>query len=467
MESRPMNSYTRMLRHALARSVTITQSTYFAFARLNQTANRYVAEHSGSPLRFQNIRLRLMLSVLVVCIWLGAPTATAHAETITLTRPPIAGYALNSSIYPDSGSVAAKICEGPGSSVDHILFGAIRAPGYQPDIRVWCFTTIPPPDWRGEVGWSNWGEFCNLGPGWDWGTNGQCVLNIPDTQPNPDKNNGDKCSGVGNPIDPGTGNKFQLETDYIANDGSDLVFRRAYNSSPDTVYRKYYSNCAASGPLGTSWNQDPNGYYLQLCAAAPNPGMNLIKPRWTHSYDRKVSSSYLAGAATGLAVLSRPDGKALRFNLTGGVWTPDRDIADQLVRLSDAAGNTTGWILTAAVDNAVENYATDGKLMSIVSRTGLSQTLAYNAGLLSSVTNHLGRLLSFNYDGSGRMITMTDPAGQVYTYGYDNGTGMVTSVTYPDLTPANGADNPKRNYLYNEAALVGINLPQALTGIID
>ena len=460
-----MNSFTRMLRHAVARAVTITQSTHFASARLNQMTNRYVAEHSGSPLRFQNIRLRLMLSALVVCIWLAAPTPTAHAETITLTRPPIAGYAYTSSIYPDSGSVAARICAGPGSSVDHILFGAIGAPGYQPNIRVWCYTTIPPPDWSGEVGWSNWGEFCNLGPGWDWGPNGQCVLNIPDTQPNPDKNNGDKC-GVGNPIDPGTGNKFQLETDYVANDGSDLVFRRAYNSSPDTVYRKYYSNCAASGPSGTSWNQDPNGYYLQLCAAAPNPGMNLIKPRWTHSYDRKVSSSYLTGATTGLAVLSRPDGKALRFNLTGGVWAPDRDVADTLVRLSDASGNTTGWVATIATDSSLENYAADGKLMSIVSRAGLTQTLAYSNGLLTSVTDSYGRQLSFTYDASARMISMTDPAGQVYSYQYD-ANGLVGAVTYPDATPGNTTDNPKRIYHYNEPGLTAISLPAALTGITD
>ena len=421
--------------------------------------------NNNSGIRCTSSRLRLLITVT----WLVSFASPSMSETITLTRPPAVGYSLNGTLYPDATSVANKICEYPGTTVDHILYGLSRAPGYQPDIRVWCYSTIPPPDWRGEVGWSNWGEFCNLDFGWDWGTNGQCILTLPDTAPIPDKNDGDPdlCGGgsgsVGNPINTGTGNKFQLETDYVAPDNSGLAFRRAYNSSPDMVYRNYY-RCAETMPAGAIWKTNQNGYYGDVCVI--NPGIYLLRARWTHSYDRRISASYVAGATTGLAVTNRPDGKSIRFNLISGSWTPDRDIADRLVRLSDGIGNTTGWMLTLAADSSIENYAADGKLMSIVSRSGLTQTLAYTNGLLATVTDAFGRQLSFAYDGSSRMISMTDPVGQIYTYGYTSA-GMISTVTYPDTTPGNSADNPRRNYLYNEMGLTAINLPNALTGIVD
>jgi YD repeat-containing protein len=49
----------------------------------------------------------------------------------------------------------------------------------------------------------------------------------------------------------------------------------------------------------------------------------------------------------------------------------------------------------------------------------------------------------------------------VYSYSYDANNNLV-SVTYPDATPADTTDNPKRTYHYENASF-----PNALTGITD
>jgi hypothetical protein len=53
----------------------------------------------------------------------------------------------------------------------------------------------------------------------------RCVALVPNTQPPPAK-----CDGRGNPILPSTGQKFQIETDYVSGSGG-LQFLRTYRSN--------------------------------------------------------------------------------------------------------------------------------------------------------------------------------------------------------------------------------------------
>lgn len=200
---------------------------------------------------------------------------------------------------------------------------------------------------------------------------------------------------------------------------------------------------------------------------------------WTHFY-----SSRLTLSPTGKTIsAARSDGKILVFRYFGGVWTPDADISDTLVQFTDASGNPTGWRYTVAVDNSVETYDPTGKLLSIVDRTGLPQTLTYTdgtagsnggyvldasgnptitalpAGLLLRVTDAYGRILNFGYDAYSRIVKLTDPSGGVITYGYDAQNNLV-SVQYPD--------GRSKTYHYNEPENTsGADLPHALTGITD
>ncbi|MDP3390426.1 MAG: RHS repeat-associated core domain-containing protein, partial [Methylococcaceae bacterium] len=222
------------------------------------------------------------------------------------------------------------------------------------------------------------------------------------------------CGAVsgGNPINIGTGNKYQLESDYQGAGDFPLVFERTYNSNKSTFSERFG---ASSG--------------------------------WRHSYEPSV----IGAANSNNVVAYRGDGKGYRFSLVGNNYQP---VADVNLQLSSTAN---GWLLTTE-DKSVESYNTNGQLQAIKSRTGITQTLTYTNGLLTSVTHSNGRSLILNYDSSSRLTTLQDPAGGQYQYAY-NTAGNLVSVTYPDQTT--------RSYVYNEAANVAANLPHALTGIID
>jgi YD repeat-containing protein len=226
---------------------------------------------------------------------------------------------------------------------------------------------------------------------------------------------------VKNPINAGTGNKWQHETD-LAGDVFGLGFDRYYNAS----------TTASPSTLGAGWS---------------------------HAYSRSGS---IQSSGSWVTIL-RPDGKAYNFQLSAGGWIADADVPDHLEELKDSAGVRTGWRYTTA-DQSVEIYTASGTLVSIADRTGLAQTLAYSdastpitiapaAGLLLRVTDPFGHQLNFTYDANSRLSTLTDPAGGILRYGYDANNNLV-SVTYPD-----GAT---RTYHYENASF-----PHALTGITD
>lgn len=153
-----------------------------------------------------------------------------------------------------------------------------------------------------------------------------------------------------------------------------------------------------------------------------------------------------------------------------GQWRTDADIADRLSMLSDARGQRMGWHLTTA-DNLTERYDAAGRLISITTLSGQTQTLDYhltaaeggddNPATLDRVSDAAGRGLRFTYDAQRRLHTMTDPAGGVYVYRHA-ANGNLSAVTYPDATPEDNSDNPRRRYHYENP-----DFPHALTGVTD
>ncbi len=246
-----------------------------------------------------------------------------------------------------------------------------------------------------------------------------------------DPSNCPTCPGAGNPINIGTGNKFQREVDLPAT-SSGLEFVRFYNS-------------------------------------ADNGAITHMGANWRHSWMRAVRLM-----AQGVIYARRADGKALQFTQAGSLWNPDPDAAAW--RLESLA---SGWRLTTASDE-VETYDASGALASVTDRAGRTTTLAYSDGTASGpngqvfedssdaiplgqllrVTDFQGRTLRFGYSASGRLVRMTDPAGLDYRYAFEGTTQNLLSVTYPDARV--------RGYLYNEAAYTnGANMPNVLTGITD
>jgi YD repeat-containing protein len=266
--------------------------------------------------------------------------------------------------------------------------------------------------------------------------NGACRLKGAD----PGKNN-DIClagDNGSNPIHSAMGTKLQQEVDYAGSGSNRLRFVRQYTSAK---------------------RLDQAG----------------LGQQWQHNYARKIVfvESMLVSAS-----VIRENGHRYHFNLDAatGLWTGDPDVNGKLERLAGSDGNFTGWQYTS--DDQTELYDDSGKLVSVRYRDGLEETLIYSTaatpsaiapapGLLIKVEDAFGRALNFVYDIRGRIVRMIDPAGNAYLYAYDSNNNLV-SVTYPDDTPAELADNPKKTYLYGELAhTANVSQPHALTGLID
>ncbi|HEY8034170.1 MAG TPA: DUF6531 domain-containing protein [Methylobacter sp.] len=236
------------------------------------------------------------------------------------------------------------------------------------------------------------------------------------------KSNGGTCGvDVNNPINAGTGNKWQHETD-LPGGAFGLIFDRYYNASIT----------ANTASLGVGW---------------------------VHAYTR---SSTVQSSGTSVTI-RRNDGKEYNFQLSAGLWVTDADLPDRLEELKNSSNVRTGWRYTTA-DNSIETYTISGKLTSIADSSGLTQTLAYSdastpvtiapsIGLLTRVTDTFGHQLNFTYDSNSSISTLTDPAGGVYRYAYDANNNLA-AVTYPD--------GSSKTYHYENTAF-----PHALTGITD
>jgi YD repeat-containing protein len=267
--------------------------------------------------------------------------------------------------------------------------------------------------------------------------NGACRLKGAD----PGKNNNICQSGDNgsNPIHSATGSKLQREVDYVGSGSNRLRLVRQYTSAKA---------------------MDPAG----------------LGRHWQHNYSRKVvliNSTLMMTAS-----VTRENGHRYHFNYdtAAGLWVGDPDVNGKLVRIIDANGLVTGWQYSS--DDQTELYDGVGKLISVRHRDGLEETLSYSTtatpaaiapapGLLIKVEDAFGRSLNFVYDIRGRIVRMIDPAGNAYLYAYDLSNNLAT-VTYPDDTPADGTDNPKKTYLYGELAhTANVSRPHALTGIID
>lgn len=249
-----------------------------------------------------------------------------------------------------------------------------------------------------------------------------------------------------NPINSGTGNKYQHEVDYAGAGLFPLRAERTYNSG----------GTMPSAIEATVWGS-----------------------QWRGTYDRSIS--FVTSGGVSVATVKRSDGNQYYFNLTNGAWVGDADVVGTLVRLTDAVGTVTGWTYTNENDE-IEAYNASGKLISITNKAGLTQTLTHSdgtaganggyvldaagvptatvlpAGRLIRVTDPASRTLQFGYDAAGRVVKMTDPAGGVYIYAYSV-TANLTSVTYPDDAIPGGNI---RTYLYENTSYT-----HALTGITD
>ena len=226
----------------------------------------------------------------------------------------------------------------------------------------------------------NYGQTCPDGRYVDGGI--PCQLADP-------KNLGQPCNTCeGNPLNAATGNKFQMETDYVGAPHTQLEFRRYYNS------------------------QDTGG--------------SALGKKWHSTYHRGLSQ-----IDNVTVEVTRADGRVEKFSLIGGGWKPDPDVTTRLTVVTDGAGIQTGWNLLTE-DDSVENYALDGRLRTITTRGGLKTQLSYDVNnRLTKVTGPFGHALEFTYNGPNPIMTLPD--GNTIDYGLSGGilTAVLPKATLP------------------------------------
>lgn len=225
---------------------------------------------------------------------------------------------------------------------------------------------------------------------------------------------------AGNPINTGTGNKFQIETDFVGGPNTYLALARYYNS------RDF---------INTGFDVDTDTGF----------GVG-----WRSTYNRSLTQ-----ISTFIVKVTRADGRVDVFykESTSGTWKSDADVTAQLIAVVDSSNNQIGWKLITDDDNT-ELYNTNGQLTYITTRAGLAITLSYNSNnRLITVTGPFGHTLNFSYDSNGHLTQMALPDSNVISYSYDSNSNL-TSVTYPE--------NVVRTYHYENTSF-----HNALTGITD
>lgn len=315
---------------------------------------------------------------------------------------------------------------------------------------------------------------------------GKCVniswLNIPGLK---GKNQGPTClkkgtQSCGQPINTATGNMWHVQSDFADRSGGRLSLTRTYNSQ---ILEPSRSNL-----FGGNWTVDfdarltsvlaDNSYRSQKCYQRQDNSQIFCEAN---------VSPYPLTTAPAIEVF-RGDGKYYVFNLVAGVYQGDKDTDGQLTVQKGADGTVIGFNYTDAQSGALENYDANGRLLSIVTQSGVLHSLTYTdgttndtrvgrypansapcrtvpegdvqpAGRLACVTDGWGRQLTFKYDSKGRVIEFYDPAGHAFFYEYDGPTGgcipsnastlacsanNLTKVTYPD--------GGVKQYVYNEAS---------------
>ncbi|MBQ0758888.1 MAG: RHS repeat-associated protein [Zhongshania sp.] len=197
-------------------------------------------------------------------------------------------------------------------------------------------------------------------------------------------------TAFGNPIDIGTGNKFQREFDYRHAGVTPLVFERYYNSLQSPT----------RSALGYGWR---HSYSRQLLLPR-SPGQ-------PENVTATVTPPRPSSGSNTLKML-RDDGTVYVFNRDGKHWQGD-GVVDRLI---EAAG---GWLYTT-VNGVVERYNSLGQLKDVRYLNGITHTLTYDEqSRLASITDSRGPALQLHYKQHW-LSRVSLPDGDQLRFQYNN-----------------------------------------------
>lgn len=226
---------------------------------------------------------------------------------------------------------------------------------------------------------------------------------------------------AGNPISIATGQKTQTETDYQSAAEDGLQFSRIYASDSGRWTYNHDYHLRIDPP-------DASGRYFIMTMIDPSGKAFLFGMEGTDSVNYKGLSNAALTAK----------------RLEGGVYTP------------------FGWEVSYGDGTKIE-FDFNGRLQKTTSIRGKTLSYSYaetQNGIQVSVTSNHGEALTFRLNSDNQLIDLTVNE-LTTTYQYD-AQGNLTDVLYPDATPGDNSDNPRKYYLYEN-----VQFPHALTGLID
>lgn len=275
------------------------------------------------------------------------------------------------------------------------------------------------------------------------------------------------CSG--DPIDTYSGNFFEKKDDLSISGRIGINIQRHYS----------VGNLGSTGAFGNGWTL---GYDMRIDSSQDNTRVTVIEPSGNHSPFSldETSEKYLADTPVlHASLIKTPAGwefKRWKENTTH-YFSGD----GKLERIVDNNGNSV----------SLERYA-DGKIKK-VSEGSRWVSLVWEGPLLSKVTDHAGREVSYlynvdsalqsvvlpdgsssqySYDASGRVINMTDANGGVTTNVYNaagkvvqqfSPTGRVINFTYgvPDaygqVTNTEKSGTVTKTYAYTKGRISSVS----------
>jgi len=252
----------------------------------------------------------------------------------------------------------------------------------------------------------------------------------------------------GDPINTATGNYTESMTDLtMPGIGIPFRFTRSYNSADDTA-----------GELGRGWTHR----YAASLTVEPDGNIRFRAEDGSQiMFASTESGSYIAAPGARSRLISTPTGYELtsRSQLKYGF-----DAGGRLVALSDRNGNQidlaySAGLLTTLTDTAgrVVTFGHDaqGNLTSATLPDGRALTFGYTGGLLTSATDPRGKQRTYTYDTDGRLINMHDEDGERVVqnvYGSDgrvaaqtDARGQITTFAWDQETQTSKVTDPRGN----------------------
>ena len=253
------------------------------------------------------------------------------------------------------------------------------------------------------------------------------------------------CS-IGNPVRISDGVKHQREVLFSTSNPFESEITVNYLSSSYGWRYPFQYNLR----LGLRWDWEQNEFIVP--AAWLEQGFNPLEE---YVFSNQLPSTNSADYAVHL---DRPDGETLTFHFVEGRWVEVHGRYATLVQETDDNSQHSGW--RAMIDNVTEVYNTQGQLLSRDFIGHYSQGFVYT-DTTTIINDSLGHEIRLIYDNTGRLVEVFDSNNMSYSLTYldDN---RLESIIYPDVTPEDLSDNPRKIFVYEDADHDGL-----LTGIID